>query len=148
MSLRSSVAMISNSLLRICTRRLSSRTMTSNSVAQFPVTAAIKENLTKAFNPSHLEVINESQMHNVPPNSETHFKVIVVSDQFNSVKSPVQRHRLVNVALAQQLEGPVHALSIVAKTPSQWEAMLQEGKTISASPKCRGGDGSLPPKSA
>jgi len=86
-------------------------------------------------------------MHNVPPNSETHFKVVVVADKFNSVKSPVQRHRLVNAALADQLEGPVHALSIVAKTPGQWEAMLNEGKTISASPKCRGGDGSLSSKS-
>lgn len=82
-----------------------------------------------------------------PRDSETHFKVVVVSNQFESITSPVQRHRMVNTALAELLEGPVHALSIVAKSPSQWEKMVQEGKaTIESSPKCRGGDGSLPKK--
>lgn len=106
----------------------------------FPVTAAIQEKLTAAFEPTHLDVINESHMHNVPKNSETHFKVVVVSSQFESVKTPIQRHRLINAALAKELEGPVHALSIVAKSPSQWE----KNQVISASPSCKGGDGSLP----
>lgn len=75
-----------------------------------------------------------------PKNSETHFKVVVVSSQFESVKTPIQRHRLINAALAKELEGPVHALSIVAKSPSQWE----KNQVISASPSCKGGDGSLP----
>ena len=77
-----------------------------------------------------------------PKNSETHFKVVVVSNQFESIKSPVQRHRLVNEALADQLEangGTVHALSIVTKTPAQWQTMLDQGKTIEPSPNCRGG---------
>jgi BolA protein len=81
-----------------------------------------------------------------PKNSETHFKVVVVSSHFDTVKAPLQRHRLVNAALAQELEGPVHALSIVAKAPSQWESMIQAGKSVPASPACKGGDGSLPPK--
>lgn len=81
-------------------------------------------------------------MHNVPKNSETHFKVVVVSDQFDAVKSPLQRHRLINAALAAELEGPVHALSIVAKSPSQWE----KNQTVPLSPNCKGGDGSLPSK--
>lgn len=123
--------------------RLYACRMTSS--ASFPVTDSITTALRTRFLPSHLEVINESHMHNVPANSETHFKVIVVSDQFES-KSPVQRHRLVNEALAEQLKGPVHALSIVTKTPAQWQKMLDEGKVVSASPKCAGGDGSLPPK--
>lgn len=77
-----------------------------------------------------------------PRNSETHFKVVVVSNQFESIKSPVQRHRLVNEALADQLEsagGTVHALSIVTKTPAQWQSMLDQGKIIEPSPNCRGG---------
>jgi stress-induced morphogen len=78
-----------------------------------------------------------------PKNSETHFKVVVVSSHFDTVKAPLQRHRLVNAALAQELEGPVHALSIIAKAPSQWENM---SKIVPASPACKGGDGSLPPK--
>lgn len=83
-----------------------------------------------------------------PKNSETHFKVIVVSDHFAKVKTPLQRHRLVNSILKAEIEtgGPVHALSIVAKTPKQWEAMASDnnGVVIGPSPSCRGGDGSLP----
>jgi len=69
---------------------------------------------------------------------------VVVSEKFDSVKSPIQRHRLVNAALKEQLDGPVHALSIVAKTPAQWQAMVERGQAIAASPPCHGGDGSLP----
>ena len=65
-----------------------------------------------------------------PRNSETHFKVLVVSRKFETVKSPVQRHRLVNDAPSEQLEGPVHALSIITKTPAQWQDMLDKGETI------------------
>lgn len=56
---------------------------------------------------------------------------------------------MVNSTLSEELEGPVHALSIVAKTPQQWEKMVNEAGgggsvKIPASPSCRGGDGSLP----
>jgi stress-induced morphogen len=120
------------------------RTMSLSDGVSFPVTESIREKLTDAFHPQVLEVINESHMHNVPKNSETHFKVVVVSNQFDTVKSPLQRHRLVNAALATELEGPVHALSIVAKSPEQWVA----NQTVPTSPNCTGGDGSLPKKSS
>jgi stress-induced morphogen len=116
------------------------RTMSVSGGGSFPVTESIRRKLTDAFHPQILEVINESYMHNVPKNSETHFKVVVVSDQFDKVKSPLQRHRLVNAALATELEGPVHALSIVAKSPEQWG----NNQTVPSSPNCSGGDGSLP----
>ena len=67
----------------------------------------------------------------------------MVSPLFETAKTPIQRHRLVNAALADELAGPVHALSIVAKTPLQWEALIEEGKTIDSSPACRGGDGTF-----
>lgn len=77
--------------------------------------------------------------------------MVVVSNQFDDVKALVKRHRMVNSILAEEIatEGPVHALSIVAKSPAQWEQMVQKGKgnvVIDSSPNCRGGDGSLPPK--
>lgn len=121
-------------------------TLSSSSSTASPVRNAIFEKLSQNFHPIHLDVVNESHRHNVPANSETHFKVLVVSEQFDS-KSLVQRHRLVNETLAKELEGPVHALSIVAKTPTQWETMVANGTAeIPPSPNCRGGDGSLPPK--
>ena len=50
-----------------------------------PVESLIREKLTADLSPRHLDIINESYMHNVPRGSETHFKVIVVSDKFESL---------------------------------------------------------------
>mmetsp|Transcript_112945 Transcript_112945/g.326278 ORF Transcript_112945/g.326278 Transcript_112945/m.326278 type:complete len:142 (+) Transcript_112945:77-502(+) len=116
----------------------------SRTMSSFPVEAAIRTKLTESFSPIHLDVFNESHMHNVPKDSETHFKVVVVSHEFDNVKSPIGRHRLINSALAEELEGPVHALSIVAKSPSQWE----KNQVVPPSPNCKGGDGSLPKRNS
>ena len=134
---------------RITLTRMSTSASTSKSEMEFPVNASITSKLSESFQPQFLDVINESHMHNVPKNSETHFKVVVVSDKFDDVPSLVKRHRMINTILAEELEGPVHALSIVAKSPKQWEKMVQqadgeENISISPSPSCRGGDGSLP----
>ncbi|ETI39837.1 hypothetical protein PPTG_15043 [Phytophthora nicotianae INRA-310] len=99
-----------------------------------PVSRRIHEKLLAAFTPTHLDVINESHMHNVPKGSETHFKVVVVTDQFDG-KPLIQRHRMVNAVLQQELDDGVHALSILSKTPKQWEANAQ----VKPSPNCRGG---------
>ena len=40
--------------------------------------------IEEALHPKHLEILNESHMHNVPSNSETHFKLVVVTDQFDT----------------------------------------------------------------
>lgn len=50
-----------------------------------PVEASIRNKLTTELQTTHLEVINESFMHNVPKGSETHFKVVVVSDKFSDL---------------------------------------------------------------
>jgi len=102
-----------------------------------PVEASIKEKLTSSLQPQLLQVINESHMHAVPKNSETHFKVVIVSESFEGVKS-IDRHRKINALLSAELEGGVHALSIVAKTPKQW---TDSGENAGKSPPCRGGMG-------
>ncbi|XP_015431183.1 PREDICTED: bolA-like protein DDB_G0274169 [Dufourea novaeangliae] len=101
-----------------------------------PIELSIRKKLVNSLNPSHVEVINESYMHNVPKGSETHFKVVVVSDVFKD-KSLLKRHQLINNLLQAELDGGVHALSIVAKTPDQWE----DNSKIAPSPACRGGFG-------
>ena len=98
----------------------SSSVAASAAAGHGPVGTAIAGKLSESFTPSALQVLNESHMHNVPPGSETHFKVVVVSDAFEGVKL-LDRHRLVNALLKDELAGPVHALSINAKTPAQWE---------------------------
>lgn len=57
-----------------------------------PVQQAIESKLTEALKPTELRVLNESYMHAVPKNSETHFKVVVVSPMFDGQKL-IARHR-------------------------------------------------------
>jgi len=99
------------------------------------MTTRIEGKLGEALRPAHLEVINESSMHSVPPGSETHFKVLVVSDAFEGL-GLVDRHRRVNQILADELRSGVHALSIRALTPSQWGGGGADGFV---SPECLGG---------
>jgi len=109
----------------------------SASVSSFsatPVADAIEEKLRTQLQPSYLQIINESSNHNVPPGSESHFKVIVVTDQFIGL-SLLHRHRLIHNILTAELQSLVHALSIVAKTREQWN----DNQQITDSPACRGG---------
>lgn len=99
------------------------------------IQSSIEEKLRAAFEPAHLDVLNESGNHNVPAGSESHFKVVIVSDAFEG-KNLVARHRAVNEVLADELANAVHALSIQAHTPAQWTA---RGGTVPDSPLCRGG---------
>ena len=99
-----------------------------------PVERAIRAKLTDSLKPDHLEVHNESHMHAVPPGSESHFRVLVVSSLFDGLPL-IKRHRLVNEALKEELSSCVHALAIQAKTPEQWGS----NPTLVKSPPCMGG---------
>jgi BolA protein len=101
-----------------------------------PVARAILRSLDAALTPRHVEVVNESDQHSVPRGSESHFRVVVVSEAFDG-KRLVARHRLVNKALAEQLSGPVHALAIQAFTPNEWTATIEHQPA--QSPECLGG---------
>ena len=94
----------------------------------------ITSKLEQALSPEHLEVIDESQMHNVPAGSESHFKVIIVSGDFKD-KRLVARHRMVNKALEQELQGGIHALALHTMTMEEW---FEKGKAPE-SPLCEGG---------
>ncbi len=97
--------------------------------------AQIETKLQAVFAPAFLEVLNESHMHNVPPGSESHFKVTVVSEQFNDQRL-VARHRLVNQALADELAGSIHALALHTLTPDEW---FERAGATPDSPQCLGG---------
>ncbi|MBK6510842.1 MAG: BolA/IbaG family iron-sulfur metabolism protein [Haliea sp.] len=95
----------------------------------------IEQQLQDRFSPVVLEVANESHMHSVPANSETHFRVVLVSANFDG-RTRVARHQQVYVALADQLQGPVHALALHTYSPDEWQRREQPAP---ASPQCRGG---------
>lgn len=94
----------------------------------------IRTKITAALQPQHLEVINESNNHSVPPGSESHFKLVIVTTEFND-KALVARHRIINKLLAEELAGPVHALALHTLTPAEWAAT----GTAPVSPPCMGG---------
>ena len=94
----------------------------------------IETKLNAAFSPEFLEVANESHMHNVAPGSESHFKVSIVSDEFNDLIL-IKRHRMVNSALEAELK-EIHALALHTMTADEWS--LRRGK-VADSPRCRGG---------
>ncbi|TNF80812.1 MAG: BolA/IbaG family iron-sulfur metabolism protein [Gammaproteobacteria bacterium] len=98
----------------------------------------INEKLDQRFDLKHLEVVNESGNHNVPPGSETHFKVVMVSTDFEGARL-LTRHRAVNEALADELAGGVHALALHTYTPDEWQARFGNAPM---SPPCLGGKAS------
>ena len=99
------------------------------------IQAVIEEKLATALEPVHLEVVNESHQHNVPPNSETHFKVVLVADSFEAQRK-VARHQSVYGLLAEELAGPVHALALHTYTRAEWAERFGEAPM---SPPCLGG---------
>lgn len=95
----------------------------------------IDQKIRDALTPMHLEVVDESHQHNVPDGSQSHFKLVVVSDQFDGV-SLIKRHRQINVLLKQEFELGLHALALHTMTPEEW---YRKGGKILATPECLGG---------
>ncbi len=95
----------------------------------------IEQKLREGFEPLHLEVANESHMHNVPAGSESHFRVVLVSGRFEG-KPLIQRHRAVNRLLEVELQGAVHALALHTLSPEEW---FEKGGEAPESPPCLGG---------
>ena len=86
------------------------------------VTELLERKLTDAFAPVHLQVDDDSARHaghaGARQGGESHFNVVIESARFEGV-SRVQRQRMVYAALAEELAGPVHALSVKALAPGE-----------------------------
>ena len=87
-----------------------------------PMNEIITEKLTEAFAPASLRVADESDQHaghaGHRPGGETHFRVYIVAEAFRG-KSRIERHRMINATLADELQGGVHALAIHANAPGE-----------------------------
>jgi BolA protein len=95
----------------------------------------LRERLAAAFEPTYLELENESHRHSVPENSETHFRLVMASEAFAEMRA-VARHQKVYGELAELLAGPVHALAMHLYDPREW---AERAAPAPASPDCRGG---------
>ena len=82
----------------------------------------MREKLILALRPSRLDVVNESHLHaghrSSPGTGESHFRVLIVSEAFAG-KTRVERHRMINEIVVEELKGGVHALAIKACAPGE-----------------------------
>ena len=92
-----------------------------------PIATIIREKLTLALSPTVLTLEDDSARHaghhheggmDGRPGGESHFNLTIVSAAFAG-HGRLARQRAVNAALAVELAGPVHALSIRALTPDE-----------------------------
>tara|TARA_B100001057_G_scaffold484247_1_gene562095 strand:- start:351 stop:671 length:321 start_codon:yes stop_codon:yes gene_type:complete len=96
---------------------------------------SIEEKLKVALNPIHLEVIDESYLHNVEPGRESHVRVVAISQLFEGLNL-VKRHQLIYSQIQDEIDGPIHALSLHTFTEQEW---LEKNKESEPSPDCLGG---------
>lgn len=92
------------------------------------------ENKIQMLNPTFEEVTNESHKHSVPKNSETHFKLFLVSELFQGLNR-VQRQRKIYDLLAEELKDGIHALTMRLLTPEEYS----KEQAAFESPNCHGG---------
>ena len=95
-------------------------------IVELQITKILKD----SFNPHSLEVINESHKHNVPEGSESHFKLILVSDIFKGM-TLVKRHQKVYKELVDVMD-TIHALSMHLYDLNEYE----KNPDIIDSPDC------------
>ncbi|WP_257275798.1 MULTISPECIES: BolA family transcriptional regulator [unclassified Endozoicomonas] len=95
----------------------------------------VSDKLTAALELEHFEIFNESHRHNVPSGSESHFKVVLVSQAFEDTM-PVKRHQLIYKILSDEMQGGIHALALHTYTPGEWNERKGQAPD---SPDCRGG---------
>lgn len=83
---------------------------------------SMREKLIIGLSPIRLDVVNESELHaghrSSPGTGESHFRILVVSDAFTG-KSRVERHRMINALLSDELAGRIHALALKAYAPGE-----------------------------
>ena len=96
---------------------------------------SIENKLEESLKPSHLEVINESHLHNVEPGRESHVRIVAISDLFEGLNL-VKRHQLIYAQVQEEISGPIHALTLHTFTESEWEEKNQKAEP---SPDCLGG---------
>lgn len=86
------------------------------------VADAMRAKLAERFRPVHIELIDESSRHaghaGARPEGETHFRLVIVAEAFRGV-GRLARQRIVHDCLAEDLRGPVHALSLALHAPGE-----------------------------
>ena len=96
---------------------------------------SIETKLKEVLSPIHLEVIDESYLHNVEPGRESHVRIVAIFELFEGLNL-VKRHQLIYAEIQEEIDGPIHALSIHTFTEQEWK---EKNEKAEASPDCLGG---------
>ncbi len=99
------------------------------------IQSQIEQRIKDKIDVTNMTLENESHMHNVPAGSESHFKLVLTSNDFEG-KRLVQRHQLIYAALEDEMT-KIHALAMHLYTVDEWAKRNQESPL---SPKCLGGE--------
>jgi len=82
----------------------------------------MREKLMIGLEPQRLDIVNESHLHaghrNSPGTGDSHFRILVVSPRFEGL-GRLQRHRMVNELLADEMQGKIHALALATYAPGE-----------------------------
>jgi BolA protein len=95
-----------------------------------PIENKIINTLNDCMDIFSLKILNESFMHNVPEDAESHFKVVIVSNDFNNL-SHIKRHKLVYKYLDTIMDD-IHAISIQSFNEDEFKL----NPTVLDSPEC------------
>jgi len=86
------------------------------------ITETLRKKLSAAFAPEMLEIQDDSARHaghsGAGPDGESHFNITLCAGAFAG-HTRVSRQRMVYRVLAEELAGPVHALSLTALAPGE-----------------------------
>jgi BolA protein len=96
----------------------------------------IEKRLLAELSPERMSLVNESHQHNVKQGAESHWNLIIVAQAFDG-KNRVARQRAVYGALKEEMQDGIHALTMKALTPAEWEEA--GGEVSNPAPKCMGG---------
>jgi BolA protein len=85
---------------------------------------SIRSKIEGALKPSSFEIFNESHLHaghqeKFDGSGETHLRLRIVSDAFIG-KSRVDRHRMINELVSEEMSNGLHAIAIEAKAPGEF----------------------------
>lgn len=99
-----------------------------------PMHDSILKSLNDGLSIQYIELINESNQHSGPRDAETHFKLVCVAPEFDSL-SRVKRHQKIYGLLSDQMASGVHALALHLFSPQEW----LDSNQVPDSPNCLGG---------
>ncbi|XP_006821665.1 bolA-like protein 2 [Saccoglossus kowalevskii] len=85
-------------------------------MAQYPSVEYLQEKLREGLSAEYVKILDISDSGCIGGK----YKALIVAKKFEG-KTLVQRHRLVNSCLEEELKGPIHAFSMKTFTPEQWE---------------------------